>query len=570
MIQKLDQNLINKIAAGEVVERPASVVKELLENSIDAQADRIELEIKDAGFELIKVKDNGIGIDKNDIELTIEQHATSKIKTLNDLYSVESLGFRGEALASISSVAKFRIISKTKESISGTELEFINNQKNINPIGSTDGTTVIVEQLFYNVPARKNFLKAKSTEFNHISDVFVRNSLIFPQISFVLVHNGKIIHNLMKTDSWKTRIKDLFGPEVANNVSVIDFSVSDFKIKGYLGQPSLARNNRKKQFLFINKRPVNDFLINKAVKDAYRGLILGNEFPFFIINIQIPNETVDVNVHPRKMEVKFQNSGQLYSQIYRAVSDFLDNSQISNTLNQINRVSEHQNHFSQPSTKIFDQKPQSFSFKPQSKPNFINFEQKQDTVTEWKVFGQINNSYLVCEHENRLYIIDQHAASEITQYRKLKKQWFQQKIVSQQLLMPLTIDFNHNEKHIFDENKQYFEKIGFSIDDFGQNSVNVNAVPQDIAKKDIKKIILELTDEFSDYVNINIYEEKVDNILKSLACKSAVRFGDYLRPEEINALINLWTNTENNTNCPHGRPVYIEYSMDNLKKLFKR
>ena len=574
------------------MERPASVVKELMENSIDAAATRIIVEINNSGFDLIKIIDNGSGIAKEDVELAVEEHATSKIFSINDLFSIKTFGFRGEALSSISAVSKFTLITKQKEDLYGTKLFFENDEKKINEIGCADGTFISVEQLFYNVPARRNFLKAKATEFNHIIDVFINYALIYPNLSFVLIHNQKTIYNLLSAQKWEQRISDVFGKEVEQNIKKLDFEISDFSAKGFLGLPKIARQNRKRQYLFINKRPVSDYLLSKAIKDAYKGLILNNEFPFFIINISVPEGTVDVNVHPRKQEVKFADTNKIYSNVYRVVGDFLDSIQLVNTLNTIEaatgvmqnpklqipnpREAPIPNYKEIPNLKFSNFKFQSRnfregdSFSPNKFATLQTVEIIENENQGFKILGQYNNAYIILEKDSQLIVLDQHAASERMQYEKIKKEWLQKKITVQRLLVPVTIDLNFHEKELLKQNREYLEKIGFGIDDFGESSININSAPLSAVKKDIKKIILELLDEMKDDLELKSYEEKIDKLLKSLACKSAVRFNDALNFEEINALVSNWLKTENNAHCPHGRPSYIEFSMEIFKKMFKR
>jgi len=322
-IKVLNQDLINQIAAGEVVERPASVVKELVENSIDAKAENITVEIKHGGINLIKVSDDGSGMSRTDAAYSIKQHATSKINSLDDLYSIDSMGFRGEALASISSVSRFRLITKQREETAGTVVEMLNNEIQLNDIGAQDGTTIEVTDLFYNVPARQKYTKTAVTEFNHVVDLFLNFCLAFPQISWKLIHNDRPVYNFPKSDL-KTRISDVLGDDISKNLIEINFRINEMIVQGFIGKPQVARNNKKIQYLFVNNRPVNEYIVAKQVKNAFGTLLPRDLFPIYVLNLSVSKKTVDVNVHPRKLEVRFSEPQLVYKTVYNAVSRTLD------------------------------------------------------------------------------------------------------------------------------------------------------------------------------------------------------------------------------------------------------
>jgi DNA mismatch repair protein MutL len=588
-IKKLDQDLINKIAAGEVVERPSSVVKELIENSIDANADLISLEIKNGGIDLITIQDNGTGMTKQDAQLALERHATSKISSVDDLFNIQTLGFRGEALASISSVSQFSLETKIKDSSEGTKLDINNSSLDINPCGCPDGTKITISELFYNVPARKKFLKSATTEYNHILELFTQFALINPQISFKLTHNGKLVQNLTKTNNWLERIKQVLGSDIAKELIPIE-AKGTFEISGYIGKPQIARNNRKSQFIFINNRAVNDYIIAKAVKEAYGSLIPRELNPVFILNIQMPPELVDVNVHPRKTEVKFINSQEIFLAVLQTVQKSLTNnisqqietgsampvkkftlkpsSTKSNFRPNVSYQSNLKNIKSQP-----NQAAQALNFSKEILSNQIVAESESAQIGDWRLFGQIHNSYLLVESPQAVLIIDQHAAAERVLYERFKKEFGQNKIKSQKLLLPLTLELSAREVAILNQSMEFLDDLGFDIEIFGNNSFIINAVPQDLDKLDIKKTILGLINDLEehDFNQAKSIDEKKDMVIKYAACRTAVKFKDVLQPkEQINLLEDILKIVDNINTCPHGRPFVMELTLDQLAKNFKR
>jgi len=588
LIKKLDQDLINKIAAGEVVERPASVIKELVENSIDAQADQISLEIINGGIDSIIISDNGQGMTKQDIELATTRHATSKISSVEDLFNIQTLGFRGEALASISSVSQFIIETKTTESTEGTKLSIINSEKSIDPCGCPDGTKITIRDLFYNVPARKNFLKSPTTEYNHILEAFTYFALINPEISFKLEHNNKLVMNLPKTNIWIERVKQVLGSDIAADLIPIK-SKGTIEISGFIGKPQIARNNRKSQFIFVNKRAVSDFIIAKAVKEAYGSLISHDSFPIFILNIQLPGKLVDVNVHPRKAEVKFKNSQEIFVAILQSCQKHLTNNiehkidlQKAHSVKQY-KLKPQSNSSYQPSVN-YQQSLKSISSKPSQVSQAMKFSQavlkekfeaKETTeqIGDWRLLGQIHNSYLLVEANEGILIIDQHAAAERILYQKFKRQSKLEKPKAQKLLLPLNLELSTREVGIINQSQTILKKIGFDIEIFGQNTFKINAVPQDLGKLDIKKTILGLINDLEEkeFTKLKSTEDKQDIVIKYAACRTAIKFQDKLSNEEqIKLLEDILIIKDNINTCPHGRPFVMELTLDQLAKNFKR
>jgi DNA mismatch repair protein MutL len=588
-IKKLDHDLINKIAAGEVVDRPASVVKELVENAIDAQANQIAVEIIKGGSSLIVVQDNGQGMAKEDARLALERHTTSKIATLDDLFNIQTLGFRGEALASISSVCQFTLETKTKESPEGTKLTIVNGQLSIVSCGCPTGTKIIIEDLFYNVPARKKFLKSETTEYNHILEIMTNFALIYPSIYFKLTHNNKLILNFPQTTNWLERIKQVLGSDTAKELIPLD-QKGTIELQGFIGKPQIARPNRQTQYIFINNRSINDFLIAKAVKEAFGSLLPRELYPTFILNIIMPFDLVDVNVHPRKAEVKFKNSQEIYINILQAVQKKLANNigyQLNPdqtapvkkfTIKSSNPGYNYQPTISyQPKFKNINSAPsqinQALEFSQQLLKADFTANQEIVAIGDWRLLGQIHNSYLLIEAPAGLLIIDQHAAAERILYEKFKKNYSNQKIKSQKLLLPFTLELSAKEVNILNDSLEFLQKMGFDIEIFGPNSFIINAVPQDLDKLDLKLTILGIISDLAanDWQQLTSLEAKKDLIIKYAACRTAIKFKDKLELKEQGNLLQDILMIINKINtCPHGRPFIMELTLEQLAKNFKR
>lgn len=593
-INILSQDLINQIAAGEVVERPASVVKELVENSLDAGAKNITIEIENGGINLVQVSDDGSGMSAEDARLSIVQHATSKIGNLNDLFNIGTLGFRGEALASISSVSHFQLITRRVQDQAGTELTFDEQQMSIASIGCPIGTTVKVKNLFYNVPARQKYLKTAVTEFNHIVDLFINYALAFPKVGWKFLHNGRMVYHFPPVTDSQIRIMEVLGKEIATQLIPCNINAVEMKLDGFIGRPQIARNNRRLQFLFVNGRPVNEFIIAKRIKDAYDTLLPNNLFPVYILNLIVDPQKVDVNVHPRKLEVRFSDPQKIYQFVYRQVADLLDRNELvkniqSPNLNwgsQSGRQSfEPTNFVNQPLEFNYSAKnsysPNSFSTMP--KNNFSNLLSSNENSSDdnqlrnYRVIGQVNNSYITVETKEGLRIYDQHATSERVQYEKIKKQWLEKNIMRQSLLLPQNIDLSVAEANMVRDKIDFLAQFGFELSEFSNNSFVINAVPQIISQKkyveDLQEIISDLM-EYSD-INDGVATEipaVVNRVLNRMSCRSAIMFGDALTIEQMYELIDslLLAPDKYKYTCVHGRPCVIEYTFGELERLFKR
>lgn len=574
MIKILSQELINQIAAGEVIERPASVVKELVENSIDAVATKISVEIVNGGINEIKIIDNGCGMNREDVLLSIEQHATSKIASADDLFNIKTMGFRGEALASIASVSQFSLLSRRPEDIGGTKLIIENIGRRVESAGCPIGTTIIVRDLFYNVPARKKYLKAPANEYNHIVDLFLNYSLAHPEIDWTLSHNGREIYRFSVAADLLERVEAVLGKEISSQLLAVEHETLCVKIFGFIGKPQIARQNKKLQFLFINSRPVNEFVVSKTIKDALGQMIPKDLHPIYLLNLSVDPAKIDVNVHPRKLEVRFSEPNLIYQAFYRAVADVIDKSDL------ITKIS-----FASPelSANEMPQQPRSsrglerlnFSERKIDFPvaNILNFPQRK---SQWpyQYLGQINKAYLIVSDEKGIKIIDQHAASERIQYEKLLVEWSAGKIVGQQLLFPQSIELALVDANILRQQQSVFAKLGFEIDEFGANTFLIRQSPMLLSKLEPSEVIQEILkivgDEISsEKTSAEKFSEIADDILKMMSCKSAVKFGDEMSSVEAMALIDQLFKI-NKFTCVHGRPCIVEFHFAELNKMFYR
>ena len=576
-IHRLSEDLQNKISAGEVVERPASVVKELLENSLDAKSKYVEIVIEQGGHQLIQVRDDGEGIPKDQLPLAIKRFHTSKISKLNDLFTINTLGFRGEALASIASVAHLSIISGNG-SEGGAELSIVNSElRELAPAADIDGTQVTIRDLFYNTPARKKFLKTPRTEGRKIIDMVRRFGLSKPEIGFSLVADGKKVIELFP-EKLDERAGSLFENTYKENLIPIQISKADYTFSGYVGNLNLIRKRFGEQFIFMNGRYIKDRLLNSAVYSSYRSLIKRGEYPFFIININVPADQVDVNVHPMKTEVRFQDEWRIYHVLKSGVAHSL--SDILNTIPNFQKISSESTSFFQNMSK-----ESVFNFNSENKTgsNISNLEKVDRAKTyasnlvisgsESEDFNiekiwQVHKKYIISEIKSGLVVIDQHVAHERVLYEQCLKA-FESKIMSSQtLLFPEQIEFAGDEFDILLEIFPYLKQIGFKIRQGNNSKIIVEATPADISWGDEKRIIKEIIDEFIS--TRKTYSSYKEALAASFACKAAVKAGDSMTIDEMVILINRLFSTEHPYYCPHGRPIIIQLSTEELDKRFER
>lgn len=584
-IQLLPEDIIAKIAAGEVVERPASVVKELLENSIDAGADKITVRIKNAGLTQIEIQDNGEGMSKEEAILAFKQHSTSKIKSIEDLSSILTLGFRGEALSSIAAVSEVEL-----ETNNQTESTTLSIEKGTikDKTGTIDkGTKIQINNLFNKIPARKKFLRSENTEFKNIQDVFIKHALARPSIQFNLVRDEKSLYKLPKTDNLKTRIFDLFKSKIAEHLIKINLDAPDIQITGFLGHPDIARNARSMQYLFLNSRPIQSNLITKAIEDSFHSAKPEIHYPVFFINISLDPQKVDVNVHPRKQEVKFDNTQHIYNSVKHACTGALE-SKLQEGVKQyfdspktnkdfIGLKEKTENYGSKininRSNRKYDsniiQKSLNFSKNLLSE----NSKEPEEEIAEISDISslkylQVFNTYLIIEREGRLLIIDQHAADERINYEKLQKRVELNKAIPvQPLLTPDTIELNPGDFAIIKDNLGIFKDFGLEIEPFGKNTLKLNSVPSILKNFKFEGFIEEILEE--ELIKLD-KKKLLHRILATTACHGSIRAGRRMQKEEVEKMINDLFKCSKPYSCPHGRPIIWELTKRNIEKNFKR
>jgi DNA mismatch repair protein MutL len=588
IIKILSDNLVNQIAAGEVIERPASVVKELVENSIDAGSMDIVVEVKDAGKTLIKVTDNGFGMTKEDLELALKRHATSKISEEKDLWNIHTMGFRGEAVPSISSVSQFTIRSKTKDDLAGTEINCDGGEiVKINDVGMSVGTCVEVRSLFFNTPARQKYLKQDSTEIGHITALLNTIALAHPEISFKFIHNEKIVFDLPKSTDLISRIADIFGKATGDAMLPIFYGGSDFKIDGFIGKPVLSRSTTQHQYFFVNKRPIQHFLLANTIREAFHSMLMENKKPVFIVNINIDPSLVDVNVHPRKLEVRFQDQQALIRTMYNATKAALEKTDLTPLA-----FTESQRYMADSFPKnITQSNSQSYSKNysvPKNPPSTIqealsftkNFLQERDAQplqntsneehVSLKSISQISNSYIVAESDEGLVLIDQHAAHERVRYEELMNQFENENKSVQPLLVPAQMEFTDQEALLIEENIGIFTVLGFDIQNFGGRTFVINAVPSFLSGEDIDEVIKGVLDDIINEKSPTKFQGKSEAVIHYMACRSAIKFGQKLQLPEMQALIMKMEKLKRPYTCPHGRPTMIKLTLSELERMFGR
>lgn len=583
-IQVLDQNTINKIAAGEVIERPASVVKELLENAIDAGATAVTVEIRDGGISLIRVTDNGCGIEKEEIAIAFLRHATSKIKSVEDLFTVASLGFRGEALSSIAAVSQVEVITKVSKDLTGTRYRIEGGiELGIEEVGAPEGTTFLARNLFFNTPVRRNFLKTPQTEGSHVADLVEKIALSHPEVSIRLIQNNQNKLHTSGNHNLKDMIYTVFGREIAGNLLKVDCETKDITITGFIGKPVIARNNRNYENYYINGRYIKSSVISKAIEEAYRAYMMQHKYPFTLLHFTINPELLDVNVHPTKMELRFQDA----EMVFRLVKEELERAlQQKELIPKVTLVKEEKlNHVvkeekTQYQVPKFLQKPQIPREKPQMEvkpqvevtPQIDLFEEKFLTLKareKHKLIGQLFKTYWLIEFQEQLYVVDQHAAHEKVLYEKTMKSLKGKEHTCQQINPPIIISLSSTEELLLKKYWKYFEGIGFEMEPFGGKEYAFRGVPGNlfaIAKKELLLQMIDGLSEDSTISNPDIIFEKV----AMMSCKAAVKGNQNLSAMEADRLIEQLLDLENPYACPHGRPTMISMTKQELERKFKR
>lgn len=658
-IQVLDQITIDKIAAGEVIERPASIIKELVENAIDAGASAVTVEIKEGGISFIRITDNGCGIPKGEVPLAFLRHSTSKIRSVDDLSTVASLGFRGEALSSIAAIAQVELITKTKDEVTGTRYRIEGGaEKSIEDTGAPDGTTFLVHQIFYNTPARRKFLKTPMTEASHVGELMTRLALSHPEVSIQFINNGQEKLHTSGNGKLKDIIYHVFGRDIANNLLETNERIDGIQVQGFIGKPIISRGNRNYENYFINGRYVKSNIIAKAIEDAYKDFTMQHKYPFTALHFTMDGTDLDVNVHPTKMELRFSNQQGVYNFIYNAlkqtlsepeliprvelpdakpvvqkINSIVETKQVQSTMPVMQETKQpameeeknldyfmkkmrervtayHQQALEvkptpQPSVV---QESVNYEALPASQPVAVNepapeqltvakepmseqavatrekksvviekqldfFEEKlltKKAVQEYKIIGQLFETYWLVEFHEQLYIIDQHAAHERVLYEKTLRGMKDREFTSQYLSPPIILNLSMQEEETLNTHMDIFTNIGFEIEPFGGDSYAIRAVPDNLFSIAKKELFTEMLDQLVDGIHSSLAPDIVAEKVASMSCKAAVKGNSRLSAAEVETLIGELLELENPYHCPHGRPTIIAMTKRELEKKFKR
>lgn len=621
-INLLDENTSNKIAAGEVVERPSSVVKELVENSIDANSKNITVEIEEGGKTLIRVVDDGDGIHPDDIKKAFLPHATSKIKNSEDIYKISTLGFRGEALPSIASVSKVNIKSRIETQDFGKELiiesgEIIGESQ----CGTNKGTTIEVRDIFYNVPARKKFLKTTSRESSIISDIINRIAISNPNISFKLFNNGKKVLQTYGTGNLKDTVRSIYGKNVSGNLIYFENAEDTITVYGYIGKEEIARGSRNNQTIFVNGRYIKHKTIVAAVENAFKSFSTCNKFPFFILFIEVYPEFVDVNIHPTKAEIKFEDDRLIFKKVFDTVHNALKkdvfdyfelpeekiikeeekveklefditpstkdekvyvslpidlkNERIIDNEPIIIKEERFSKSYDNPKKEIKEQEEScnSSEIRETSDVVYTNNDEEIEIKTPKfppiRIIGQFNKTYILGEYDQTLYLIDQHAAHEKILFEKYLKSIENDNLIVQPLLLPIIIDLSTDDFCVYKENSEVFKNAGFNLEEFGGNSLSLKEVPYFLGKTETKSLLISIIDNLREMGSGKTTEIKYNKIA-TMACKAAVKGNDELTTDEMVKLIETLRYIDDPFHCPHGRPTIIKMTNYELEKKFRR
>jgi len=624
-IIQLPPSVINKIAAGEVIERPASVVKELLENAVDAGASRVDVSVVQGGSELVRVADDGCGMTPAQLPLAVASHATSKIRSADDLFRVGTLGFRGEALPSIAEVSQMTVRSRTATSDAGSELEVIGGVAGeAVPCGCPVGTTVEVRNLFYNTPVRRKFLRTTQTEMGHGTEAFTRVALAYERVHFTLKHGDRQLFDLPPTESWRERIATFFGDELADGLMHVESSDGPIQLTGYVANPTHSRANNRMQYLFLNGRHIRDRALQHALGEAYRGLLMTGRYPIAFLRMTIPAEMVDVNVHPTKLEVRFQEGGRIYSQLlgtlrtrflttdmtarFDAAHGQAEEDEAASAHDQ-QRAEQVQNDLVRwakgqlaEATVGTGDEPAAEPFRQESiELDFGDAEAARLSMTRldrsWQAAGgqgasraepagdaqpatpdpatpvsalQIHNRYLITESEEGVVVIDQHALHERILYEQLREKVLSNKMETQQLLVPEPVHLAPAEAAAAIEAKDLLAQLGIAVEPFGGDTVLVSSYPAMLANIAPEEMLRQMVDHLLSGGKSPDRRDLLDELLHMISCKAAIKAGDRLAPEEIDALIQARSLVQDSHHCPHGRPTALVFTREELDRRFKR
>lgn len=652
-IALLSQETIDKIAAGEVIERPSSVVKELVENAIDAGSSAVTVEIKEGGISFIRISDNGCGIEREQIPLAFLRHSTSKIKSVEDLFTVTSLGFRGEALSSIAAVSQVELITKTNGDFTGSRY-LIEGSKEVSleEIGAPDGTTFIIRNLFYNTPARKKFLKSAQTEGTYIHELMQRMILSHPDVAFKFIMNNQVKLQSSGNGNIKDIIYHLYGRDITKALLPIAHESELFKVSGFIGKPMISRGNRGYELYFVNGRFIRSQILSKAIEDAFKPFLMQHQYPFTVLYFEIDSSLLDVNVHPTKMELRFSNQQELYREVQSILSAALVHRDIipevpvdtpkknemevpkiekvmpepfeQKRLEEIRKAVRKDSPYeikypvsrpmgtgsvssaaqeklldtikSMPPEDMMEERIQKEPLPEQSKKEaekelakeaYVlreeetygakpegSYEQgsflKEEEMAKQKIIGQLFDTYWLVEYNDRLFIVDQHAAHEKVMYEKLKKQFEKKEFTSQAISPPIVITLSMREAEVLERFKEQFTKLGFEIEHFGGAEYSICGVPGNLYRLNTKDVLIEMLDELTDGISERATADVILDKIASMSCKAAVKGSQRLSLPEMEQLMKDLMKLDNPYNCPHGRPTIIAMSKYEIEKKFKR
>lgn len=623
-IKILSADVANKIAAGEVVERPASVVKELIENAIDAESTSIRVEIRAGGKRLIRVSDNGSGMEREDALLALERHATSKVSRIEDLENIHTFGFRGEALASVASVSQFELLTRTADAIQGTKINVEGGVfRSVEESGCSPGTHISINNLFHNVPARLKFLKTDTTEINHIIKQVTWAALAHPNIHFSLSHNGKSILDVRSCDSNLERARLLYGKEFADNLIEFDEELPDFKLSGLLGKPDFTKPNREYQLFFMNQRPIRSQMLGAALKEALGATVQKDRQAVALLFLTLEPDTVDVNVHPAKIEVRFRNERTIFSGIVRMIRNVIhkekfipkietqptstEEVEVENkttstpqqiptpqprpqqpfstgkTVESIETPQQEDVPMEKVESKALEAQPTvDEDIKPTPEVPKTVVQPPQQAIPEGAMLKLLDfenvelktnlfKTYIVAEGEDKIFFIDQHVAAERVLYERFVNQMKTDGIPVQILLLPVTLEATPQQVAILKVHEEIFKKIGFELEEFGANTILIRAIPAPLPTRTAAQTVTDLLDKLPEQPHTKVeLPEALDNALVTLACRSAVKAGDTLDTKEMINLIRELSEAKLPFNCPHSRPIIIEMGRDELERRFHR
>lgn len=571
-IQILPEHVTRKIAAGEVIDRPASIVKELMENSIDAHASRIEVFVSNGGMSNIIVQDDGVGIAVEDIPLTIERNATSKIISDEDLLKLDTFGFRGEALSSISAVSKFELQTKRKDDSDGSLLKVDGEGKPIiQPTGTKNGTRIRVSNLFFNTPARKKFLRSKTTEFGHIEKTFKKIALAHPEVGFTLYKDEAVEHQLAPVSTYLERIAQLYPKSMVDTLVPMEGNYGNIKIHGFVSNSQTTFSGTQEIWLFINQRWITDRALQKAVLEGYRTALMEHRYPLSFVYMDLSPEQFDVNVHPTKAEVRFEKPQELFSALINTITNTLRQGPARHNVLISDLNEPRSSAFSFASTPTpYPTHSSPWNTPARERPATMDNETKAGFFSNLECLGSLDHTYILCRSSDSLFIIDQHAAHERVLFDQFKTSVLKNNAPQQTLLIPFTLELTSAQFECVKDNVETLQGIGFEIEPFGEKTWIVRTMPAGLKEKQGQQILLDFIEDALSESKSKTFEDHRDHILSTMACHAAVRAHDALGMDEIRHLLKRMDEVDLSSYCPHGRPTFLKLTKENLEVLFKR